>query len=58
MGLCVFAAIIKIDIAMEHTSTRCKIHNTRNNQKYLRSDFIHNNGGPHTKWSRSGIHIR
>jgi hypothetical protein len=25
----VFAAIIKEDIAMEHTSTRCKINNTR-----------------------------
>jgi hypothetical protein len=47
----VFATTIKEDIAMEHTSTRCKITIQEITQKYLRSDIIHNNGCPHTKWA-------
>jgi hypothetical protein len=42
----VFATIIKEDIAMEHTSTRCKINNTRDKPKIPQFDIIHNRRRP------------
>jgi hypothetical protein len=42
----VFAAIIKEDIAMEHTSTRARSTIQEITQKYLRSDIIHNRRRP------------